>query len=475
MDGDLSHYGLEALTRGDKVTDELVFLDGTIEDIPPDGLELPFIEMPSGIKTDVHIFKESDDLYFITLIDTHAAYEKRQKDQQLANELILLRDKKNKLYAELQKALSDLEQKNSDLLEASQAKSRFIGTMSHEFRTPITSILGYSQLLREKTSTMDDASFYLDALDRGTHNLMLMIDNLLEQASIETGEFDIQHMASDLSALLSDLYEMLYPLALRKKLEFDWHVTGLPSTRIYADAMRLRQVIVNLVGNAIKYTDSGKINVHAHWENDQFDFSVEDSGPGIPQADQERIFMPFQQGTETTPHRSGAGLGLAITRYLVTRMDGVLKLESKLGKGSLFSFNIPATEVIELHSERNRPETSAYSPLILLADDDEDIRELVNIHLHNAGYQTLTCSSGQEAVEAIKTSPVDLAIMDMHMPVMNGAEAVNILRQGGFNNPIIALTASISSYQALSNGCDEYVKKPVDIDQLLNTIEHLLF
>lgn len=471
--GEASHYGIDAFEIGKHLYDILPILDQTMTDLPDEEFVLPFIEFENGAIGDIHILP-LEQATGLMLIDTSQEHRQRVSDQQVSNELLLLKEKQNLLLNDLQRASLVLEDKNHELEEAGRAKSHFIASMSHEFRTPLTSILGYSQLLRDATADVERADTFLDAIDRGAQNLMLMIDNLLEQASIEAGEIKIQHVPSNLRNLFRDINELFEPLALRKGIDLILKIETLPQHEVYSDPIRLRQIIVNLAGNAVKFTDEGSVTIEAIWGEDLLDVRVRDTGPGIPEKDQQRIFSPFKRSQLNGKTKKGAGLGLAISRYLTERLDGILTLKSAPGTGTLFQFSIPAIEVEETQGieENSRP---AIAATILIVEDDEDIRALMELNLQYRGYQTLVSSSGEEAFDIAMNNPVDLVLMDINMPGMSGDMAASKLRAAEFSKPIIALTASIFRDEALACGCNDYVKKPADMDQLIEKIEsHLI-
>ena len=467
--GNASHYGMDTIEPGAHLYDILPILDQTMTEAPAEEFILPFIELQNGAIADIHILPLEKHVG-VMLLDSSAEHRQRAADQQLSNELLLLKESQNRLLNDLQLAKLELEEKNHELAEAGRAKSHFIASMSHEFRTPLTSILGYSQLLRDVTREIDKADIFLDAIDRGSQNLMLMIDNLLEQASIEAGEIVIQHVPSSLRTLFRDIQELFEPLTLRKDIDLVFRTETLPQHDVYTDPIRLRQIVVNLAGNAVKFTDEGSVTVEAIWNDDLLDVRIRDTGPGIPEKDQQRIFSPFKRSQLKGATKKGAGLGLAISRYLTERLDGVLSLESAPGVGTTFQFSIPAVAAKEVPGFEKRGKGKK-AATILIVEDDEDIRALMDLNLQHRGYKTLLSSSGSEAIDAALGNDVDLVLMDINMPGMSGDVAARKLRDAEFAKPIIALTASIFREEAIASGCSDYVKKPADMDQLVDKIE----
>ncbi|PLY17290.1 MAG: hypothetical protein C0631_00050 [Sedimenticola sp.] len=457
IQGSPDYFGFDTPAVGQPLLNTMPFLEGILEGLEETPSILPFVSTPAGKSTHIHLFKSGSTLGVIFL-DATEEHDRLQQQQQLANELQLLKKKQEKLLLQLK--------------EANSAKSRFIANMSHEFRTPLTSVLGYGDLLREMNDLPDKASGYLQAIERNAQHLLVMIDNLLDQARIDADELHISATQINLKPVFADLVSLIEPLALRKGLDFQLTVTDDLPASVLIDEMRLRQLLINLTGNAVKYTETGRIDVHAAWHDNDLTVTVKDTGPGIPEQLREKIFQPFQQNSGTS-YQKGAGLGLAISREISRAMGGDLVLRYTSGEGSEFSFTLTAREM----HPNTHPDQRLQANSILIAEDDPDIQALLAFHLESAGYSLRICGNGVDAIDAAMESQPDLILMDINMPKMGGDEAVKVLRQKGFDRPIIAMTAASSEsvqHAAIASGFDEYLQKPIDAAHLKASVATLL-
>ena len=320
--GDAAHYGLGDLAPGTDAADALLFLQGS-DDAVDAHRTLEFLQTASGRYARVQILR-LDDGWGLAYQDASHEHERRQRSQQASNELALLKHHQERLLRELE--------------QANRLKGLFIAHMSHEFRTPLGSILGYTELLMEDLANNPQALDMLGAVRRGATHLLDLVENLLTQARLEQDELPLRPTAVDLVALAAQLDELFRPLARQKRLGLSWrHARNLPKA-VWLDALRLRQILVNLLGNAVKFTHAGDVSVAIDWSDDTLCLAVADTGPGIAAELTGQLFEPFRQGRGG----QGSGLGLAISRALARRMGGDLELSSTPGQGTTVHLRVPA-------------------------------------------------------------------------------------------------------------------------------------
>lgn len=472
-DGEPSRYGIGPLRTGKRMDSILPFLVGTLDKPFFKPLVLPFLSICNSDSAHVHLLP-LDDQWGILFLDAFKEHERRSKDQQHSHEMDLLQHHQQKLMKQLQHAQSSLKQKNRELDEANQTKSRFIANMSHEFRTPLTSVLGYSDLLRDAAPFSPDAHSYINSIERGAQNLLVMVDNLLGQARLEAGVLEVCLVPTDVVKILTDLTDLLRPLTHKKGLKLNLAINPPKLPDLMLDGLHLLQILNNLAGNAVKYTIKGEINIKVKWADMMLNISVIDTGPGVPEDAKIKIFEPFQRSLgKSMPWQKGAGLGLSISRQLAEQMWGSLTLESSTKDGSCFKLRLPASPALTTSAKTE----SIAGKSILIAEDDHDIQALINLYLEASGYQLFFCENGEEVLKKVKDIKPDLVLLDINMPVMDGCTAARKLRVRGFNEPIIALTAASSNEmrdKAIAAGCDGYLQKPFDVKQLRTTISNLL-
>ena len=411
------------------------------------------------------------------------------------------------------KAVVDIESRRQ-LLEArekaeaaTRAKDCFLASMSHEIRTPMTAILGFADILERDLEGTKSLPIAQTVRRNGEHLLAIMND-ILDIAKIEAGKIDIETIPWSPRQVFEDSVSFLRGRAEAKGLELIYEEKGLLPDSINTDPARLRQILLNLIGNAIKFTETGSIRVVSSVNSNsdsQRDVrcDVIDTGIGIPNSLQEMIFEPFSQADQSSSRRfEGTGLGLAISRQLADALGGHLSVSSEEGKGSTFSLTIPT----EAQDDRSSGNTLSTNPVeskeqkkengrsdgklsgrVLLAEDVPVNQLLVSAILSEAGVEVTNVPNGLEAVEHIlgqmqhqegtpseNAKPFDLVLMDMQMPILDGYEATRRLRDEGFTGPIIALTAHAmrgDREQCFEAGCDDYLTKPIDRRLLLSTVD----
>lgn len=390
------------------------------------------------------------------------------------------------------KLSENLEKKNRELLvtaakarAATYAKSVFLANMSHEIRTPLNSIIGITDTLAETTLNPQQTMF-VEILQRANHQLMTIINDVLDLSKVEAGEFQLKKSVFGLRRFLEDIISVLSFRAKEKGLDLRLQVDSDVGPYLYGDPDRLRQVLFNLINNGIKFTHQGCISLRVTLNHTSRPgnvlFCIADTGIGIPKSKFKDIFLPFTQADPTTTRRyGGTGLGLSITKNIVELMDGQIWLESEAGAGSVFYFTatLPtADEPIRVidHPALNQKERSPLK--ILIVDDVDDNRNLLGIYLQHTNHQVNYAESGEEALKMVRETAYDVIFMDIQMPRMDGHEATRCIRQlehheGRIPSRIYACTANAFAEdieKSLEAGCDLHLSKPVRKDTLLRVL-----
>lgn len=380
-----------------------------------------------------------------------------------------------------------LRQVTVDADAANRAKSRFLANMSHEIRTPMNAILGYCQLMLRDPTLGAEARGNLGIMQRSGDHLLKLINDILDMAKIEAGHTELRPTVFSLPALLETVVNMFRLRAEVKGLRFDVSIDGEPVEYVMADEVKLRQVLINLLGNAIKFTDSGRIKLHVSvlqrnpnelW----FTARIEDTGMGIAEEEQQNVFQPFAQSKVSLNVQLGTGLGLAISREHARLMGGDITFESRAGVGSIFRFDIPMVEgdsglVFRCNTlpHVTRIRAGQQAPKILVVDDQLENRDWLMKLLRLLGFSVQGADNGATALRSWEEWNPDLILMDVHMPVLDGLEAIRSIKaeSRGKSTVIIALTASAMEDQrqeALEAGADDFIAKPCDQNELLNKI-----
>ncbi|MHB8899621.1 MAG: PAS domain S-box protein [Thermoguttaceae bacterium] len=408
------------------------------------------------------------------------------------------------MVAALEAANLALEQFGAAAESATRAKSEFLANMSHEIRTPMTAILGFADLLLAEQATGEAPPDRVDALrtiQRNGQYLLSLINDILDLSKIEAGKFNVERVAVSPVQVLRDVVGLVRIRAEAKQIPVTLeHVGVLPET-IQSDPLRFRQVMINLVGNAIKFTEAGSVRVVARLVRRLsgpalLQVDVIDTGIGLTQEQMARLFEPFSQADSSMTRRfGGTGLGLMISKRLAEMLGGDITIDSQPGRGSTFSVTLETgdldgvrllTQPLEEVGPDRVASPQAVGPAtrlsgrILLAEDGPDNRRLISFVLKKAGAEVTVAENGevarQEALaRAARGEPFDVILMDMQMPVMDGYEATRRLRAEGYTGPILALTAHAmdgAEAECLGAGCDGYLTKPIDRSRLLSTIAH---
>ena len=381
------------------------------------------------------------------------------------------------MVARLSGHLDELTRLAQKAEEASRAKSRFLANMSHEIRTPLNGILGMAELL-DGSQLPGSERRWVHAMRSSAESLRDLLGDILDLSKIEAGHMRVESLPLDPDALLRDVEALFQPVALAKGVRLVLECRCPPDRDVLGDPVRIRQILSNLVSNALKFTLQGEVAIRSKVEKDLWTIAVEDTGTGIPAEATSKIWLAFSQADESTTRRfGGTGLGLSISRQLARLMGGELRLvRSVPGEGSRFAVELPATLVDRAPAPPALPqtETPASALRILVAEDNAVNQKVVLGFLRRLGYQPKLAIDGREALSAGLESSWDVILMDVHMPVMDGLEASRSLRQAGYKGPIWALTASTLPEErdrCREAGMDGFLAKPLSLADLRTALQ----
>jgi signal transduction histidine kinase/CheY-like chemotaxis protein len=398
----------------------------------------------------------------------------RSKDElgQLASSI-------NKMVDDLSSSLGQKEKAVSD----SQLKTIFLANMSHEIRTPVGIILGYTDLLKDPHITNAERDHHLSTIDRTGQNLLRIINDVLDVSRVESGYIEIAVTKFKLKSFIQNLSAQLEVKALENQNSLVFKATGFVPEYISTDETRLHQILLNLINNALKFTERGTVEIRYWTQGSNLNFDVADTGPGIDDTGKEKLFQLFSQvDSASTRKHGGSGLGLVLSKRLATLLGGdVILKHSVVGVGSTFSLSVKLydeSSIVEPMAPPSEADLEAIaSKNILVVEDSIDNQLLIKLRLKKANANVYFASNGDEGIKkAIELNP-DIVLMDIQMPIKDGYQATMELRKKGYKNPIIALTANAMTEdrnRCIKAGCNDYLTKPIEVNKLYSVIsKHL--
>jgi len=484
--------------------------------------EISRLAQPLNRQAAEHIANGDDDQLIRQSVD--AAFDEQQKLLSLLNQLVVLQDQNASETVQLgtleydkslltvlglglffvflalyigRRVAKYVEEKNSELLIATKAKSEFLATMSHEIRTPLTAIIGFAEASLDSDQTIQDRILNIKTIIRSGKHLLKIINDVLDLAKIEAKRFEIETLKVSLFEILSDVDTIVKSQAKDKGLSFKIEYEFPLPEIIETDPLRLKQILINLVNNAIKFTDTGQVLAKVAYDAKIgiLRFNVVDSGIGMTPEQLNKIFSPFTQADSSTTRKyGGTGLGLSVSKELAKKLGGDLTAQSSIHMGSQFELTIStgkeASRVMfqsvqqlpKLKEEENEKIVStcrvtAYHGKVLLAEDNPDNQRLLAHLIGKLGPDLDIAENGKIAIDMAAANEYDLVLMDMQMPVMGGLEAVTHLRAYGYKRPIVALTANAmrkDREECFRAGCDDFLTKPIERKELNRIAELFL-
>jgi len=405
-----------------------------------------------------------------------------------------MKEAQSKLAAQAQALATqaqDLKRANQEAEQANRAKSEFLANMSHELRTPMTAILGFADVLADSVQQPEQRDA-VNTIKRNGAHLLELVNDILDLSKIEAGKFQMERIRAGTLSIIADVASLMRVRAAAKGLPLDVEYRGPIPETIQTDPTRLRQILINLIGNAIKFTEVGRVRLVVQADlvarAPRLRIDVVDTGLGMTAEQVARLFQPFTQADASTTRRfGGTGLGLSISKRFAEMLDGDLRVESSLRSGSTFTLEIAVGDLAGVrlltgpfeadssHAHDTREQDVTISGRVLMAEDGPDNQRLISFVLRRAGAEVTVVDNGQAAVDLALAAqaegrPFACILMDMQMPVMDGYEATRHLRAAGYAGPIIALTAHAMSgdeQKCLAAGCTDYTAKPIQRYNLL--------
>ena len=409
--------------------------------------------------------------------------------------VLFIRNRQNNMFVEERQRQEEaykkeLEDKNRELelaikqeAKANRSKQEFLFNMSHDIRTPMNAIIGFTSLAQSHLDDKEMLDSYLKKISTSSEYLLSLINDVLDMSRIESGKLKIEESNVYLPSILDDIRNIVSSNVQKKQLNLNINIVDLKDSNVLTDPLKLKQVLLNVLANAIKFTPSGGYVNLSLVQKDvygNYDFIVEDNGIGISKEFQEHIFEQFsREATSTVSGVQGTGLGLSISKAIVDMMGGSISVESESGKGSKFTISLCFKVTDETTDNKTISSNSIIdtNKKILLVEDNELNYEIAKTVLEEAGFRVDGASNGKEAVDKASDNTYDVILMDIQMPIMDGYEATKELRRLGNRTPIIAMTANAFSEdrkKAKDVGMDGYIPKPIDVNKLVSTIINIL-
>lgn len=420
-------------------------------------------------------------------VEVNAIQDELNKNEQGISQ-VLLRERterfvKDEAFKVMNAQMNDVKELRQKAKQAEQAKGLFLSNMSHEIRTPLVSVLGYAELLREPDITLETAKNYGAIIERTGNNLLEIMNDILDLSKAEAGQLLIENSSFKISELIDELSALFELKADEKSLQFIVEGQDCLPQKIISDSSRVRQILMILLNNALKFTNSGYVKLICKIENEGLIFYIEDSGVGMSAIQQEQLFQNFNQGDNSISRRySGMGLGLSLSRQLAKKIGGeVHLLNTDVDRGTTFAFKIPVVIPNPKETDEFQKQLSLniYDPYfteksVLVVDDSFDNQLLIKKILTDWGFEVILANNGQEAIDAVNLQNFDLILMDMQMPIKDGYTACQELVANHCDIPIVALTANAMKEdrdRCLKAGCTDYLSKPIKKSQLFLTIK----
>lgn len=409
--------------------------------------------------------------------------------------ILFIRNRQNNMFVEERQRQEEaykkeLEDKNRELelaikqeAKANRSKQEFLFNMSHDIRTPMNAIIGFTSLAQSHLDDKEMLDSYLKKISTSSEYLLSLINDVLDMSRIESGKLKIEESNVYLPSILEDIRDIVSSNVQKKQLSLNTDIVDLRDSNVLTDPLKLKQVLLNVVANAIKFTPSGGyVNLSLVQKDGygNYDFIVEDNGIGISKEFQEHIFEQFsREATSTVSRVQGTGLGLSISKAIVDMMGGSISVESESGKGSKFTISLCFKVTDETTDNKTISSNNIIdtNKKILLVEDNELNYEIAKTVLEEAGFRVDGASNGKEAIDKASDNTYDVILMDIQMPIMDGYEATKELRRLGNRTPIIAMTANAFSEdrkKANDVGMDGYIAKPIDVNKLVSTIVNIL-
>ena len=395
---------------------------------------------------------------------------------------------KDHLEDMVEKRTSELDLAKRVAEEASHAKSQFLSNMSHEIRTPLSSIIGFAEMLDEGDKTGAEQEKSIATILSSSHHLQNIVNDILDLSKIEANKMDVELIFINLKSLLKEIKTVVGLQAENKGLLFSVEYADNVPDHLLADPVRLKQILLNLCSNAIKFTQQGDVGIRISYKDDEHKvcIDVSDSGIGLTAEQIDKLFHSFSQADSSTTRKyGGTGLGLVLSRQLAELLGGELTVSSEYGKGSRFTLVLPVGDVESIQASSNSmqnkqstvSETNVLKGRVLLVEDTPPMQDLIGMHLKRLGLDYELAENGKVAIEMACANDFDLIFMDIQMPVMGGIESTQALRKNQYSRPIIALTANALDKErdaCLAAGCNDFVTKPVSRQQLYDVASQYL-